>query len=868
MDQVNRQDRMFVEVWANNMQEEMERISEILPEYPYVSMDTEFPGEVVFPQSSSHADYQYDKIKSNVDQLKLIQLGLTFSKDNGELPPETTTWQFNFRFDVNTDKSAITSINLLTNAGIEWNRFSTEGIDQHEFAQALTTSGLVMNPDVTWVTFHSSYDFGYLMKLLTCRPLPMYHCDFMALLDAYFPRIYDLKILSRTSRGLSALANDYSVERVGITHQAGSDSLLTCELFFKIVRKWYNNQVDEKLYNHQIAGLGGEKLLRQPGFEEFPAPPREEREDANEPSFVRMMSMQMGMPMGFGMRMRPSTDSSSMNVGSAASAGITSSSTYSTSPSPTTLNSSQSHSPSFSLTGSSTSQAQQMMTSMQQSVVSSSLIGASRNIPYGGVDSIFGTQVTYDRLGRPIRSVEIGVDEGIGSASERREISNIHNTEASHLESIQQDLLENMRNRGHLYREMEMNPIDKPAMSSTDDLNWKMRLRRRGMAANVDRFGEGEGDLGVVIGDEQGMERSLRGEGGVGNMQLGSGRVFDEGNLGEYEMNDPDLEKELMPRDGGAGRAIGNGNDQRVGIDGIGAFRSAGYQLSQQDRRHRFQSRIVAPQQQQQRDQRQQDHLGYHSNYRRRYLTRTQLPSNIGAFNADDGTEEDDDVQGNEGGYNQRFSSVMMNGPDYLEPGSNSNDNSFSLTDRAEYGSSTSMMTGMSTIHSPSTAIGSEETYFSPGAVPFIPAVQRTSGYPSNYVNSSSNEYQSQSHSPSLLPSISLFSPSVSPLNYAPSSPSPSPPSTSPVSAVPTFQCFPTAPVAATASAPLNDGVVSSSSSSQTTSQQTTQLISIAASASSPAGTPSRLLASQQNPLSSTLSVPSSLRTFAPTSNS
>lgn len=34
------------------------------------------------------------------------------------------------------------------------------------------TSGLVLMPNVTWLSFHSGYDFGYLIKLLTCSNLP------------------------------------------------------------------------------------------------------------------------------------------------------------------------------------------------------------------------------------------------------------------------------------------------------------------------------------------------------------------------------------------------------------------------------------------------------------------------------------------------------------------------------------------------------------------------------------------------------------------------------------------------------------------------------------------------------------------------
>ena len=33
-----------------------------------------------------------------------------------------------------------------------------------------------------WITFHSGYDFGYLLKVLTCQPLPQAEPDFFELL--------------------------------------------------------------------------------------------------------------------------------------------------------------------------------------------------------------------------------------------------------------------------------------------------------------------------------------------------------------------------------------------------------------------------------------------------------------------------------------------------------------------------------------------------------------------------------------------------------------------------------------------------------------------------------------------------------------
>lgn len=47
-----------------------------------------------------------------------------------------------------------------------------KGIDLQDFGELLMTSGLVLLPNVTWLSFHSGYDFGYLIKLLTCSNLP------------------------------------------------------------------------------------------------------------------------------------------------------------------------------------------------------------------------------------------------------------------------------------------------------------------------------------------------------------------------------------------------------------------------------------------------------------------------------------------------------------------------------------------------------------------------------------------------------------------------------------------------------------------------------------------------------------------------
>jgi hypothetical protein len=39
------------------------------------------------------------------------------------------------------------------------------GIDVQHFGELLMSSGIVLNDDIRWITFHSGYDFGYLLKV-------------------------------------------------------------------------------------------------------------------------------------------------------------------------------------------------------------------------------------------------------------------------------------------------------------------------------------------------------------------------------------------------------------------------------------------------------------------------------------------------------------------------------------------------------------------------------------------------------------------------------------------------------------------------------------------------------------------------------
>lgn len=230
----------------------------------------------------------------------MIQLGITLFNEAGQVPPAQSvdasgqpygntmapapcTWQFNFRFSLEGDMYAQESTTMLAKSGIDFNMHEKNGIDPFEFGSLLISSGLVLLDDAHWVSFHSGYDFGYLMKIMLCAPLPENEEEFHKLLNIFFPSLYDIKYLMKHAgrnqavndsplthtaaqilnnlgqkSGLQDIADELGVKRLGIAHQAGSDSLMTGEIFWKMRQMIFDGKIDESKYSGQIWGLNGQ----------------------------------------------------------------------------------------------------------------------------------------------------------------------------------------------------------------------------------------------------------------------------------------------------------------------------------------------------------------------------------------------------------------------------------------------------------------------------------------------------------------------------------------------------------------------------------------------------------------------------------
>ncbi|KAI1364731.1 CAF1-domain-containing protein [Xylaria arbuscula] len=302
------------EVWGHNFEEEMTTLMRLADDFPYIAMDTEFPGIVGRPMGNfrGKSDYHYQCLRVNVDMLKVIQIGISLFNEKGETPAELNyasneggpggrrhgqsqmplAWQFNFKFALKDDMYNQASIESLQQAGINFSLLERDGIDPRKFAALFVVSGFVCFDSVKWLSFHGGYDFGYLTKLLSDTKLANDESEFDKVMKKWFPQTYDVKhlmkyaiklhnsgILTPTDpstteilqkfeqkSGLESIADALKVKRLGAPHQAGSDSLLTGKVFFQLREKIYNGDISDdhigKIWGLGFSGM--EMPLQQP----------------------------------------------------------------------------------------------------------------------------------------------------------------------------------------------------------------------------------------------------------------------------------------------------------------------------------------------------------------------------------------------------------------------------------------------------------------------------------------------------------------------------------------------------------------------------------------------------------------------------
>ncbi|KAF0929193.1 hypothetical protein E2562_016430 [Oryza meyeriana var. granulata] len=233
-------------VTVDNLAVEMNTIRALLHRFP-VNADEDLPP----------AERYYKLAKARVDELAVLQLGITLCNNNGRLPVTNTpcgrsvesAWQVGFSdFDLASHQHLNTdALATLRAAGIDFEDLRARGVPAAVFAVALFEFGIVSAVNhgrLTWVAFGGLYDFGFLLKILTGGArLPETGEEFAWRLRAYLGNVYDAKYVATQlpvaidpSGGLVSVARLLGAPAVAVEEprQAGEKSLVACEVFMRM----------------------------------------------------------------------------------------------------------------------------------------------------------------------------------------------------------------------------------------------------------------------------------------------------------------------------------------------------------------------------------------------------------------------------------------------------------------------------------------------------------------------------------------------------------------------------------------------------------------------------------------------------------
>lgn len=213
------------DVWNTNLHNEFSVIRQYLTQYNLVSLNVEFVGTMARPIGNfrSKSDYHYQTMRSNIDLLRCMKLGLSISDTNGNKPENgPSTWQFNFKYEADKEMLSAESLEVLRNGGFNFEMSKVHGVDAFEFAHLMMDSGLLMEPNITWITYHGIYDLGFLTNLLINNLMPNNKEDFEWWVHKFLPNVYDLNILEKS---VKELKNPKSQNKQAPTLQPDSDSL-------------------------------------------------------------------------------------------------------------------------------------------------------------------------------------------------------------------------------------------------------------------------------------------------------------------------------------------------------------------------------------------------------------------------------------------------------------------------------------------------------------------------------------------------------------------------------------------------------------------------------------------------------------------
>ena len=195
---------MVKDVVKSNFYKEFSNIKELATKYNVVSINVESAGTLGRPigKFKGKRDYVYQTIRVNVDLFNIFKIGISLCDQFGNKPEGViSTWQLHCQVDPETEIVPSEFLEFLDAASTIPETSASElkhtGINLKELAVVLTDSGLLMNNNITWISHSGGYDFAYLLRLVTDKPLPQSRELFLSELNKIFINYYDLDLINQ-----------------------------------------------------------------------------------------------------------------------------------------------------------------------------------------------------------------------------------------------------------------------------------------------------------------------------------------------------------------------------------------------------------------------------------------------------------------------------------------------------------------------------------------------------------------------------------------------------------------------------------------------------------------------------------------------
>ncbi|KAF8722611.1 hypothetical protein HU200_022446 [Digitaria exilis] len=265
----------IIPVTAANFEAELDAIGSLLTRYPFVTIDTEYPGTVHRPPSYHKLTppERYKLVKANVDELPIVQLGITLCDEYGNLPTVVVTdddgrplllelaWEVTFSdFDPRRDRHAPESVAFLASRGVDFDASLARGVSSAAFgaklAAVLASSSSTparCGGELTWTAFGGAYDFAYVVKMLSGGwPLPETWHEYVAQArELLGGRVFDAKYMAEHCEredlccggGLRRVAERLCVQRPDLEETpacyclAGRKSHIACGVYMAMRRR-------------------------------------------------------------------------------------------------------------------------------------------------------------------------------------------------------------------------------------------------------------------------------------------------------------------------------------------------------------------------------------------------------------------------------------------------------------------------------------------------------------------------------------------------------------------------------------------------------------------------------------------------------